>query len=182
MLWGGLHGGLEIRQEGELCRVAGRFPYETQTELAPGYHETIARGAFASRVNSGEDVHFLAGHDFEKPLASRKAGTLRIRDGDDALTFEAEISANTSWARDFLAAHGAGLVRGLSPGFRVERDGERVTRLGDTVHRTITEASLVEISAVTRAAYPTAQIEARNWSADIPTVRASMPARQRWRA
>lgn len=182
MLWGGSLGGLEVRQEREAVCVAGRFPYDTRTELAPGYFETIARGAFASRVNSGEDLHFLAGHDFEKPLASRSAGTLTVRSDPDALTIEATVSANTSWARDFLAAHGAGLIRGLSPGFRVNQGGERVTRDGEIMHRTITDAALAEISAVTRAAYPAAQIEARNWTAKIPARRKPIPAILRWRA
>lgn len=183
MLWGGVIGGLELRQEGEAVRVTGRFAYANRTELAPGYFETIARGAFASRVESDEDVHFLSGHDFDKPLASRNAGTLELRQDNDALTFTARVASNTSWARDFLAAHDAGLVRGLSPGFRVSKEGERVTRDGDHVHRTITKAELVEVSAVTRAAYPSAQIEARNWSPKPSCVpqRFYLP-QQRWRA
>jgi uncharacterized protein len=164
MLWGGSLGGLEVRQEGDAVRVAGRFPYDTRTQLAPGYFETIARGAFASRVNSDDDLHFLSGHNFEKPLASRTAGTLEVREETDALTFEATVAAHTSWARDFLAAHGAGLIRGLSPGFRVIKGGEIVTRENGMVHRSITAAELVEVSAVTRGAYPSAQIEARNWT------------------
>ncbi|MDJ0979257.1 MAG: HK97 family phage prohead protease [Erythrobacter sp.] len=154
--------------------MAGRFPYDTRTQLAPGYFETIAHGAFASRVNSDDELHFLSGHDFEKPLASRTAGTLAVREDGDALAFEATVAAHTSWARDFLAAHGAGLIRGLSPGFRVSEGGESATREGTVVHRTITKAELVEVSAVTRAAYPTAQIEARNWSPEqsvvVPTL------------
>lgn len=181
MLWGGSLGGLEIRQEGDAVRVAGRFPYDTRTELAPGYFEIIARGAFASRVNSDDDMHFLSGHDFEKPLASRKAGTLKLDEDNDALTFEATVASNTTWARDFLAANKAGLVRGLSPGFRVSKDGERVTREGDVIHRTITDAALVEVSAVTRGAYPSAQIEARNWNAPHVFARNMAPA-MRWRA
>ena len=164
MLWGGSLGGLEVRQEGDAVRVAGRFPYDTRTQLAPGYFETIARGAFASRVNSDDDLHFLSGHNFEKPLASRTAGTLEVREETDALTFEATVAAHTSWARDFLAAHGAGLIRGLSPGFRVTKGGEFVTRANGVIHRSITAAELVEVSAVTRGAYPSAQIEARNWT------------------
>lgn len=181
MLWGGSLGGLEVRQEGEAVRVAGRFPYDTRTELAPGYFETIARGAFASRVTAGEDLHFLSGHDFNKPLASRAAGTLEVREDSGALTFEATVASNTTWARDFLAAHDAGLIRGLSPGFRVPKGGERVTRDGDVVHRKIVDAVLVEVSAVTRGAYPSAQIEARNWEAG-QFIRAPVPAAMRWRA
>ncbi len=183
MLWGGSLGGLEVRQEGEAVRVAGRFPYDTRTELAPGYFETIARGAFASRVNTDDDVHFLSGHDFSKPLASRAAGTLIVAQDQDALTFEATVACNTSWARDFLAAHEAGLIRGLSPGFRVSKDGERIVRSGDAMHRTITAAELIEVSAVARGAYPTAQIEARNWQpiGDVVKRIVRTPAAIRWR-
>ncbi|WP_300071127.1 HK97 family phage prohead protease [uncultured Ruegeria sp.] len=183
MLWGGSLGGLEIRHEGEAVRVAGRFPYDTRTELAPGYFETIARGAFASRVDGDGDLYFLSGHDFEKPLASRRASTLSVRQDNESLTFEATVRSNTTWARDFLSAHDAGLIRGLSPGFRVSIDGERITRDGDLVHRTITAAELIEVSAVTRGAYPTAQIEARNWQ-PIGNVAARVshrPAAFRWR-
>lgn len=180
MLWGGSLGGLEVRQEGEAVRVAGRFPYDTRTELAPGYFETFARGAFASRVNTDEEMYFLSGHDFNKPLASRAAGTLVVREDGDALTFEATVSSNTTWARDFLAAHEAGLIRGLSPGFRVAKGGARVTRDGDVVHRQVSHAELVEVSAVTRGAYPMAQIEARNWEAG-QFVRTPVPAAMRWR-
>ena len=165
MLWGGSSGGLEVRQEGGAVRVAGRFPYDTRTELAPGYFETIARGAFASRVNAGRDVLFLSGHDFEKPLASRGAGNLEVRQDNDALTFTATVEAKTTWARDFLAAHDAGLIRGLSPGFRVSKGGERVTRDGNVMQRIIMIADLIEVSAVTRGAYPSAQIQARCWQA-----------------
>lgn len=184
MLWGASLGGLEVRQEGEAVRVAGRFPYDTRTELAPGYFETIARGAFASRVNSDDDLHFLSGHDFEKPLASRAAGTLEVRQDGNALTFEATVAGNTTWARDFLAAHGAGLIRGLSPGFRVSKGGERVTRDGGVVHRKIMDAALVEVSAVTRGAYPSAQIEARNWEThqERQPYRGAINPLNRWRA
>ncbi|WP_208348799.1 HK97 family phage prohead protease [Pseudaestuariivita rosea] len=183
MLFGGALGGLEVRQDGEAVRVAGRFPYDTRTELAPGYFETIARGAFASRVNSDEDLHFLSGHDFEKPLASRKAGTFDVREDDDALTFEATVASATTWARDFLAAHQAGLIRGLSPGFRVPKGGERVTRDGEIMHRMVTAADLIEVSAVTRPAYSAAQIEARNWTPErVATLRqVSRPAAWKWR-
>lgn len=163
MLWGGNLGTLEIRADGGATRLSARFPYGLETELAPGRREVIAPRAFADRIEAGEDIHLLAGHDFNKPLASRAAGNLSLRDGDEALTIEAEIDGGTSWARDFLAAHGQGLIRGLSPGFRVDQGGERIERRGAGVLRTITRAALFEISAVTRPAYPAAQIEARAW-------------------
>jgi len=166
MLWGVASGALELRQEDGGVRLSGRFPYATDTELAPGRVERIEARAFAARVEAGEDLHLLSGHDYAKPLASRSAGTLEVRDTDAALEFEARIDAGTSWAADFIAAHRAGLVRGLSPGFRVPAGGERVERRGAGVVRSITRADLFELSAVTRPAYPAAQIEARRWQAE----------------
>lgn len=172
MLWGAHIGGLELRTEGGETRLRATFPYGRETVLAGNIgtgrerREVIAPRAFAPRIEDGEDVHFLAGHDFNRPLASRSAGTLTLTDTDDALTIEATIGADTAgvtWVRDFIAAHGAGLVRGLSPGFRVRPGGETVEERGDAILRTIRAADLIEISAVTKPAYPAAQIEARNW-------------------
>lgn len=180
MLWGAAYGALELRQENGGVRLSGRFPYSTETELAPGKAERIEARAFAERIEAGEDIHLLSGHDYEKPLASRAAGNLTVTDTDAALVIEATIDGGTSWARDFLAAHSAGLVRGLSPGFRVPTGGERIERRGAGLLRSIQRAELFEISAVTRPAYPAAQIEARCWQlgeADRPK---SHPLK-RWR-
>lgn len=168
MLWGGNLGTLEVRAEGGETRLRAAFPYGAETELAPGRREVIAARAFADRIEAGEDIHLLSGHDYEKPLASRAAGTLTLRDTDQALVLEARIDGGTSWARDFLAAHAAGLIRGLSPGFRVPEGGEKIERSGTGLLRTITRAALYELSAVTIPAYPQAQIEARAWDAGTP--------------
>ena len=163
MLWGGNKGTLEIRAEGGSTRLTARFPYGAETELAPGRLEVIAPRAFADRINGGDEIHLLAGHSYDKPLASRSAGTLTLADTDEALEISATLDDGTSWARDFLAAHGSGLIKGLSPGFRVTPGGERIERRGAGMLRTIGKADLFELSAVTRPAYPAAQIEARSW-------------------
>lgn len=184
MLWGAALGGLEVRQEGGATRLTAHFPYGATADLAPGRAEMIAPRAFAARIEAGEEIHLLAGHSYDRPLASTTAGNLTLRDDDEALMVEAIIDGGTSWARDFLAAHEAGLIRGLSPGFRVDQGGERIERRGDGVLRTITAASLFEVSAVTRPAYPAAQIEARAWvCAKLSTPpRGKNYAMSRWRA
>lgn len=165
MLWGGASGSLEVRAEGGATHLRARFPYGQATELAPGRREVIASRAFAERIEAGAEIHLLSGHSYDRPLASTMAGNLSLRDGDDALEITAEIEDGTSWARDFLAAHRSGLIKGLSPGFRVSAGGERVEQRGDGLLRTITKAALFEVSTVTRPAYPQAQIEARCWGA-----------------
>lgn len=192
MLWGAHTSSLELRTEGEETRLRATFPYGQETVLAAGgalgreRREIIAARAFSERVNSGADVHFLAGHDFDKPLASRNAGTLTLTDTDAALVIEARLSesmTHASYVRDFLAGHAAGLVTGLSPGFRVRQGGERIEDRGDAIVRTVTAADLIEISAVTKPAYPSAQIEARNWQpiGEVANRMTRCPAAIRWR-
>lgn len=184
MLWGAHHGALELRTEGGETRLRAAFPYGAETELAPGRREVIAPRAFSDRIAAGEDIHLLAGHDYEKPLASRAAGTLMLTETDQAVTLEARIASGTSWAADFLAAHRAGLIRGLSPGFRVQPGGERIEARGDGLLRTITRAAVFEFSAVTVPAYPQAQIEARAWEChqDRLPYRGAVHPLNRWRA
>lgn len=172
MLYGGAGGALEIRTGSDGSRIiAGRFGYGAETELAPGRRERFEARAFAARIAAGDDIHLLAQHDFAKPLASRAAGTLDVEDSDDGVTFEARVApgiAATSHGRDALAMIDAGLAAGLSPGFRVPDGGERVTRSGGAVLRSIRAADLHELSIVTRAAYPAATVEARNWGSFQP--------------
>lgn len=186
MLWGSHQGGLELRTEGGETRLRASFPYGRETVLSDGAQprkEVIASRAFANRVDLGHDIHFLSGHDYNKPLASTQAGTLTLRDTPQALHIEAVIKGNTSWAADFLAAHEAGLIRGLSPGFRVKPGGEKIEARDGAILRTIRGADLYEISAVTVPAYPQAQIEARSWEAhqDRQAFRGKTHHLNRWR-
>ena len=189
MLWGAHSGGLEVRtlSDGE-TRLAGRFPYGSATELRGGpspRREMFAARAFAARIEGGQDIHLLANHDFAAPLASRGAGSLTLTDTDTGLEFEARISAamrDVSFVRDFLGTLAAGLVGGISPGFGVPDGGEEIRREGDGLLRVIHRADLIEISAVTKPAYPQAQIEARNWQPLGDVAKCMITPRQRWRA
>ena len=181
MLWGAPLAGLEVRRASDgAAELRGRFPYGEPTELAPGRREVFAPGALWWR----EDVHLLSGHDFARPLASLRRGSLELRGGDDALEFEARISprvAATQAGADALALIEEGLAAGVSPGFRVEADGAEVRREGDGLLRTVKRAELVELSVVTKPAYPAAQVQARAW--ELVTAPAQdRGARFRWRA
>jgi len=173
MLYGAHRGGLELRREPDgALRLAGRFPYGVETVLAPAagtrpeLREVFAPRAFAARIDAGEEVHLLSHHDYDRPLASRGAGTLEVQDTADALTFEATISAElrrAPYVADFLGALEAGLIRGLSPGFRIGGGREEVRQTDGAMIRTVHAAELFELSAVTVPAYSEAQIEARRW-------------------
>ncbi len=203
MLWGGHIGRIELRNASQRLILAGNFPYNSRAVLSDGGRrgrprkEQFAPGAFAysarEAMAGNARVDFLVGHSFDRPLASTAAETLMLEDTEEALLFEAILTPEiqeTSYARDFLAGLASGLVLGVSPGFRIPPkqtvpDAEEVTEEdpeeGRAIIRTIFEAILFELSAVTRPAYPEAQIEARQWTPvqmDTDLRRALM----RWRA
>lgn len=191
MLYGWHQGELEVRRSGGSKRLRGRFPYGKRAVLSDGGRtgrprkEGFAPRAFSFRVEKpDEDIHLLVGHNYGQPLASRGAATLDLTDGDDALTFEARITPEleeVTWVRDALAALSAGLIVGISPGFRIPperavKDAEIIEEEPDdpengmngAIIRTITAALLYELSLVTRPAYEESQVEARNWTPGGP--------------
>lgn len=191
MLWGGSNGGLEIRTSaGGTTVLRGRFPYSVPTTLQGGRErrrEVFQARAFGASVADGGDIHLLVHHDFDRPLASRAAGSLDLSDDDDALTFEARLSPDlegVSHVRDFLGTLRAGLVKGISPGFRVPDGGDLVKRDGEGLMRVVRSADLIEISCVTKPAYPAAQVEARSWEVhqERQPFRGPVHPISRWRA
>ena len=60
------------------------------------------------------------GADYDRPLASKLAGTLELDDGPEALTFRAERLPDTSYVRDFRASLAEGAaVYGVRPLYRI---------------------------------------------------------------
>lgn len=191
--------GLELRAAGDgTRRLKGRFPYGKRAVLDAGgkgrrpRKEQFAPRAFSFAVDDPDrDIHLLVGHTFDKPLASKHAKTLILKDADDALTFEAILTPEileTSWAKDFIASFLAGLVGGISPGFRVpDLDGAEATEeedptLGEALIRTIFAAVLFELSMVTRPAYHETDASLRHFQADHLPVRGLIHPLHRWRA
>ena len=168
-------GELEVRQRGGARVLHGRFNYQSMATLRDRGRvrkESFAPRAFRFAIEQEPErrIDLLVGHDFGKPLASRKAGTLDIRDGDDAVEFEARLPDDPpSWVIDAERAIAAGLMTGLSPGFTVPPksavpDAERLEpepgNPGVQI-RVIGAAVLREFSVVTSPAYTDAAVDLR---------------------
>lgn len=193
--------GMELRAAGDGSRrLGGRFPYGKRAVLSDGGRtgrprkEVIQPRAFAYRVEQPkEEIHLLIGHSYDKPLASKNAGTLILNDSDDALTFEAIITPEvqrTTWWQDWLASFEAGLIMGISPGFRIPPkrtvpDAETVEEEdpaeGLALIRNIWAALLYELSFVTRPAYDETEVEARSWERTQGGVITPKRGAYRWR-
>ena len=165
---------LEIRRSGGGRVLRGRFNYGSTATIRDRGRvrkETFEPRAFRFAIeDDSRQIDVLAGHDFGKPLASRKAGTLDIEDSDDGVTFEARLPDDPpSWVIDAERAIAAGLMTGLSPGFSVPPasavlDAERLEpepgNPGVQI-RVIRAAVLREFSIVTAPAYVDAAVDLR---------------------
>ena len=165
---------LEIRRSGGMRILSGRFNYGSMATIRDRGRvrkERFEPRAFRFAIeDEARQIDVLVGHDYGKPIASRKAGTLQIADGEDGVTFEAQLPDDPpSWITDAERAVAAGLMVGLSPGFTVPPasvvpDAERLEpepgNPGVQV-RVIREAVLREFSIVTAPAYPDAAVDLR---------------------
>ena len=144
-----------------------------QTELAEAIKDAHAKAVSILKEQvERRNVNLLSGHDFNRPLASMKAGNLKLADSDDALRFEADLPPETrqpSWMRDAVLAIEGGLATGVSPGFRIPPAGtaanaeEIIPEPGNpgVSIRQINQAVLYELSIVSRPAYAETAVEAR---------------------
>ena len=109
------------------------------------------------------------------------SGSLVLEDSATVLRFEAELPKDPpSWVTDTMRAVEAGLIRGVSPGFRVP-PASAVANAEELIDepgnpgvqiRQINQAVLYEISLVTRPAYVESEIDLRGDFApvDVPVV------------
>ena len=171
-------GAVEIRRVGGKRVLTGTFPYNataTTSDRGSVRKERFASRAFRYSVETEPErrIDLLVGHDFGKPIASRQSGTLTIADTADALTFEALLPDDPpSWVVDAERAVDAGLMTGLSPGFRIPPRGvvsDAETLIDEPGNpgvqiRQINHAVLRELSVVTNPAYDEAGVELRDES------------------
>jgi HK97 family phage prohead protease len=132
--------------------------FDTPTQIGPddiGFQERIAPGAFQRTISQGADVRFLFNHNPDLVLARTKSGTLGLTEDAVGLAVSADL-APTSVGRDLAILLGRGDVSQMSFGFQVLRDRWETSKRDDGSEydvRTIIEARLFDVSAVTYPAY-----------------------------
>ena len=143
--------------------------YDTEAQL-DGFVETIQRGAFTKALASDPDVYLTFNHSPDRVLARTSSGTLKLRDEERGLAFEAELGDGPT-AQDVRSMVSRGDLSGASFRFKVAPDGER----WNGERRTLTEiAQLIDVSLATTPAYAGPKVELRSTNNDNDAA----PARQ----
>lgn len=118
--------------------------FDSPTELWEGYWEQIDRSAFNDTLKDGHNIFLLYHHQWEKPLASTKTGTLILEVDNIGLRFKATINNNLSYGKDAIELIKDGLIQGCSFGFYCKEDDVHYNSVDDTVMRTLLKVDLFE--------------------------------------
>jgi len=145
-------------------------PYFIQSAREGVFLEQVARNAFSDATAGRDPAELRLEHRSDSPvLASVPAGTMRLRDEPRGLLLGAALSKADEATRLAVEKVHSGTYSGLSVGMSVSGEKWGTASDGRTALRTITRASLTEVSIVHRPANPAAQmVEVRqeNRSAD----------------
>ena len=166
----------ETREDDGGLFIEGYFSvFNSVYELWPGASESVAPGAFSSSL--GEDVRALVDHETRLVLGRNKAGTLELREDSHGLWGKIRINPDDTDAMNLYNRVKRGDVDQCSFGFEIIKEDTDVREDG-SVHWTIREVKLYEVSVVTFPAYEETSVAARK--KDYETIRARED--EQWRA
>ena len=149
----------EKRDDENGPRIEGYFSvYNSVYEIAPGMSESIAPGAFSDSLSG--DVRMLINHDTTLVLGRTAAHTLELRDDTHGLWASAPVNPKDQAAMDAYARVERGDVSQASIGFEIINEDAEYREDG-SVHWTIKEAKLWEVSVCTFPAYESTSVQAR---------------------
>lgn len=147
------------REDGDSHIIEGYFAvFNSNYEIAPGMSESIAPGAFSNTLSN--DVRALINHDTTLVLGRTKANTLELRETERGLWGRIDINPNDVDAMNLYERVKRGDVDQCSFGFNI-RSQDTDIRDDGSVHWTIKDVELFEVSCCTFPAYEETNIAAR---------------------
>ena len=149
----------ETRSDDNGMYIEGYFAvFNSNYEIYPGCTESVAPEAFNNTL--GGDIKALCDHDTRLVLGRNKAGTLELRADSHGLWGRITINPNDSDAVNLYERVKRGDVDQCSFGFDI-REEEADFRDDGSVHFTLTDVTLYEVSVVTFPAYSETSVSAR---------------------
>ena len=156
----------ETREDGDKRHITGYFAVFSSTyEIGPGMTESVAPGAFTKAL-AGGDIRALVNHDTTLVLGRTKAGTLELREDSRGLWGDITINPNDQDALNLYERVKRGDVDQCSFGFGEPFTEDTEVRDDGSVHWTLKEVNLHEVSACTFPAYEDTNISARTRERD----------------
>ena len=154
----------QTRDDNGNLAIEGYFAvFNSIYQIAPGLSESIAPGAFDNTLSG--DIRALINHDTTLVLGRTKANTLQLRTDAHGLWGHIDINPNDTDAMNLYNRVQRGDVDQCSFGFNILNE-ETDFREDGSVHWTIKEVELFEVSPCTFPAYEETNIAARTKERD----------------
>lgn len=155
----------QTREDETGRHISGYFSvFNSNYEIGPGMTESVAPGAFSNSL-AGGDIRALTNHDTTLVLGRTKAHTLELREDERGLWGDITINPNDGDAVNTWERVKRGDVDQCSFGFEIVAE-ETDFRDDGSVHWTIREVNLFEVSVCTFPAYEATSISARTAERD----------------
>ena len=152
-------GQFQTREEDGNLHISGYFAvFDGVYEIGPGMTESVDRHAFDNTL--GGDIRALTNHDTSMVLGRTKAHTLELRVDEHGLWGDITINPNDQDAMNLYERVKRGDVDQCSFGFNIVSE-ETEFRDDGSIHWTITEVELHEVSVCTFPAYEDTNVTAR---------------------
>lgn len=152
-------GEFQTREDGGELTIEGYFAvFNSNYEIWEGASESFAPGAFDSSISG--DIRALTNHDTTLVLGRTKANTLELKTDSHGLWVRARINPNDSEAMNTYERVKRGDVDQCSIGFLI-RSQETDFKEDGSIHWTITDVELFEVSVCTFPAYEETSVSAR---------------------
>lgn len=150
-------------EDGQLV-IEGYFAvFDSIYDIAPGMSESIARGAFTNSISG--DIRALVNHDTTLVIGRTTVRTLELREDERGLWGRVVINPKDSDAMNAYARVERGDVSQCSIGFDIVLEDTEIREDG-SVHWTIRDVKLWEVSLCTFPAYEETSIDARSKERD----------------
>lgn len=157
-------GEFQTRNDDGRMSIEGYFAvFNSIYEIAPGMTESIAPGAFSNTLAG--DIRALINHDTTLVLGRTKAHTLQLKEDERGLWGHIDINPNDGDAVNLYERVSRGDVDQCSFGFNI-RSQDTDIREDGSVHWTIRDVELFEVSCCTFPAYEETNISARSAERD----------------
>jgi HK97 family phage prohead protease len=155
----------KTREDGDSLAIEGYFAvFNSNYDIAPGMSESIAPGAFASSISG--DIRALINHDTTLVLGRTKANTLQLREDSHGLWGHIDINPNDVDAMNLYNRVKRGDVDQCSFGFDIRSEDTDIREDG-SIHWTLKDVELYEVSCCTFPAYTETNISAREHDRDM---------------
>ena len=154
----------KTRNDGDDLYIEGYFAvFNSDYNLGYGMSESIAPGAFTDTL--ADDIRALVNHDTTLVLGRTSAHTLEVSQDERGLWGKVKINPNDQDAMNLYERVKRGDVDQCSFGFNIISE-ETEFRDDGSVHWTITEVELFEVSVCTFPAYEQTNVSARQAQRD----------------